>query len=637
MNLVRYALFHLVVGSIVLANVEGFATGLAPQTLLFKTYSLTDQFAQKPDLRYAVGFKEWNEKRKADAAAKEKAKKQTQPSAADGAGKDKKAPGTSFQKLKSGTAKAIDKTKNLVRRGTEKLKSGTAKAIDKTKNMVRGNQEQKTDVPKFSATGKSPVLLPGNNAGTTPETLKQKQQQDRLRVADALKQKQEQERLQAAEALKQQQQRLRAVESVANKPAASSPPTYTFSPTVYGTVEVFQNGKRISTGTPEFVAQQYGYKLPNTSARTPTAVTTPMNPPPTMSPMIERGAVAASSVKAPVTSAQPSQTIQQQLDAARAKAATLAMQRHIAAEAARKKATEQAARNAAIVKAEQTPSNVVRPINNSTLIPLPKDLSSNVVPLQSNIAGTTPIRTDVGTLQVLDATGKWVQQTTAIPGDSIRNRFSGNTGKVVGRGVDAAVDSLVTSGINSVLPIPGAGTVPGSLESAHQIKNAYQKSGMLGVAEVVSNKVATTAGAAVGCLKGVTVGLLVGGVNGAKFGCHAGAAGGAAVTAASIEMAIRATQSPIATEPVSKALSYIDVRVGVTEEGKAAKRSKEATVELQRQVDQMKASKAMSTPPSAFYAENPQRATPGMPGPTGPQSPYSGILNSINPTHQPTR
>jgi hypothetical protein len=43
-------------------------------------------------------------------------------------------------------------------------------------------------------------------------------------------------------------------------------PIYTFSPTAYGTVQVFQNGQLVSTTTPQYATQQYGYQPSSTSA-----------------------------------------------------------------------------------------------------------------------------------------------------------------------------------------------------------------------------------------------------------------------------------------------------------------------------------------------------------------------------------
>ena len=56
-------------------------------------------------------------------------------------------------------------------------------------------------------------------------------------------------------------------------------PTYTFTPTTSGTVQISQDGKIISTATPEFAAQKYGYTAP-TPAPTPTTTPTTVTPPP---------------------------------------------------------------------------------------------------------------------------------------------------------------------------------------------------------------------------------------------------------------------------------------------------------------------------------------------------------------------
>jgi hypothetical protein len=53
-------------------------------------------------------------------------------------------------------------------------------------------------------------------------------------------------------------------------------PTYTYAPTNSGTVQVFQNGQLISTTTPQFAAQQFGYKgnIPTPAPTvTPAAIT----------------------------------------------------------------------------------------------------------------------------------------------------------------------------------------------------------------------------------------------------------------------------------------------------------------------------------------------------------------------------
>ena len=69
-------------------------------------------------------------------------------------------------------------------------------------------------------------------------------------------------------------------EQSANPPSAPpASPVYTFSKTPSGTVQISQNGKIIATTTPEYAAQQYGYK-PNTAAAplgsTPGPIGTPV-------------------------------------------------------------------------------------------------------------------------------------------------------------------------------------------------------------------------------------------------------------------------------------------------------------------------------------------------------------------------
>jgi hypothetical protein len=55
-------------------------------------------------------------------------------------------------------------------------------------------------------------------------------------------------------------------------------PAYTFSPTSYGTIQVFENGKLIGTGTASF-AQQYGYQPPSLSTPTSIASANPLPSP----------------------------------------------------------------------------------------------------------------------------------------------------------------------------------------------------------------------------------------------------------------------------------------------------------------------------------------------------------------------
>jgi murein DD-endopeptidase MepM/ murein hydrolase activator NlpD len=55
---------------------------------------------------------------------------------------------------------------------------------------------------------------------------------------------------------------------IAPPKSAATAPAYTFSPTGSGTVQVFQNGQLITTSTPQFAAQQFGYQLPGSTATT---------------------------------------------------------------------------------------------------------------------------------------------------------------------------------------------------------------------------------------------------------------------------------------------------------------------------------------------------------------------------------
>ncbi len=55
--------------------------------------------------------------------------------------------------------------------------------------------------------------------------------------------------------------------------SAQSNPTYAFAATSFGTIQVFQNGKLIGTGTPSF-AQQYGYQPSAVSTPSPASSTT---------------------------------------------------------------------------------------------------------------------------------------------------------------------------------------------------------------------------------------------------------------------------------------------------------------------------------------------------------------------------
>ncbi len=54
---------------------------------------------------------------------------------------------------------------------------------------------------------------------------------------------------------------------------------YTFTPTQYGTIQIAQNGKIIATTTPQLATQQYGYQAPNTQTPSLKATQTPTTPP----------------------------------------------------------------------------------------------------------------------------------------------------------------------------------------------------------------------------------------------------------------------------------------------------------------------------------------------------------------------
>src|SRR3990167_818152 len=79
---------------------------------------------------------------------------------------------------------------------------------------------------------------------------------------------------------------------------------YTFKPTQYGTVEVYQDGRRVSTGTPQ-VAEQYGYNVPVSSVSMSSSLPAPIsvsglsenvqaiNPPPAPTDTTDYGAILA--------------------------------------------------------------------------------------------------------------------------------------------------------------------------------------------------------------------------------------------------------------------------------------------------------------------------------------------------------
>lgn len=109
------------------------------------------------------------------------------------------------------------------------------------------------------------------------------QQQEQKRKQQLLIQQQQQQR-----ALVQQVRPVQQVQPPSFRPASTNsvnsknptrvaPSTYTFSQTPNGTVQVLQNGKLISTTTPQFAAQQYGYQIP--SGYKPSTPRVPTPPP----------------------------------------------------------------------------------------------------------------------------------------------------------------------------------------------------------------------------------------------------------------------------------------------------------------------------------------------------------------------
>jgi hypothetical protein len=78
-------------------------------------------------------------------------------------------------------------------------------------------------------------------------------------------------------------------QAVSTASPSTTKPTYTFSPTGSGTIQVSQNGKRISTVTPELAAQQYGYLIPKSTpplgtTTSPSVSGAPVQTPGTSSP-----------------------------------------------------------------------------------------------------------------------------------------------------------------------------------------------------------------------------------------------------------------------------------------------------------------------------------------------------------------
>lgn len=95
--------------------------------------------------------------------------------------------------------------------------------------------------------------------------------------------------------------------SNSNTSQATAPNTYTFSPTSYGTIQVFENGKLIGTGTASF-AQQFGYQ-PSTNAVTALATSSTANSP--TQPQGQQTAFTQSNTSSPtsVTRATPQTSV----------------------------------------------------------------------------------------------------------------------------------------------------------------------------------------------------------------------------------------------------------------------------------------------------------------------------------------
>lgn len=186
-------------------------------------------------------------------------------------------------------------------------------------------------------------------------------------------------------------------------------------------------------------------------------------------------------------------------------------------------------------------------------------------------AGTTPQKTDCGT-------GCMAEKASAVPGNVVRNKFPGNGGKIFGAAIDAGVDSIT-------------GFVPFVAETSHQLREANQKDGALGVAEVVSNKVATDAGGLAGCGYGIASGS----------GCTAGSIGGAAVTGAAIE-----TGKAINEASIGLYKDRREMRESQREAEELEKRLLEQNPDLLDKIH--RPTEAAIAPPSAFYAEKLRQA-----------------------------
>jgi actin-related protein len=99
------------------------------------------------------------------------------------------------------------------------------------------------------------------------QKLQEQRKADELRAKEAEEQRKANEArrlaLEAETKAKGEEEKRKQAEAKAAKPSIAQPepkPAYTFKPTTYGTVEVFENGKRIATVAPSLATTQYGYQ-----------------------------------------------------------------------------------------------------------------------------------------------------------------------------------------------------------------------------------------------------------------------------------------------------------------------------------------------------------------------------------------
>lgn len=80
-------------------------------------------------------------------------------------------------------------------------------------------------------------------------------------------------------------------------------PTYTFTTTPYGTVQISQGGKIVATTTPETAAVDYGYHLPKAAIQAPTTVPVAIAEPATAAKPVTVGTASQNSQTAPTQQA----------------------------------------------------------------------------------------------------------------------------------------------------------------------------------------------------------------------------------------------------------------------------------------------------------------------------------------------